>query len=82
MDNAKSLGDIIDKKLNWDEQFRCTKSKTSGCLAALKKLKNIISQSQLCNVYCALIESQLRYTKVILGCLSETKRAALQRLQD
>ena len=51
VDKGKSLGVIIDDKLNWDEQFRHTKSKMSGGLAALKKLKNIISQSQLCNVY-------------------------------
>ena len=82
VDKAKSLGVIIDEKLNWDEQFRRTKSKMSGGLAALKKMKNIISQSQLCNVYYALSESHLRYADVLWGSPSETKRAALQRLQD
>ena len=54
----------------------------SGGLAALKRLKNIISQSQLCNIYYALIESHLRYADVIWGSLSKTKIAALKRLQD
>ena len=54
----------------------------SGGLAALKKLKNIIPQSQLCNVYYALIESHLRYADVIWSSLSKTKLAALQRLRD
>ena len=40
---AKSLGVIIDEKLNWNKQFRCTKSKMNGGLAALNKLKNVIS---------------------------------------
>ena len=53
-----------------------------GGLATLKKLKNVVPQSQLCNVYYALIESHLRYADVIWGNLSKTKLAALQRLQD
>ena len=36
VDKAKSLGVIIDEKLNWEEHFRPTKSKISGGLAALK----------------------------------------------
>ena len=82
VDKTKSLGLIIDEKLNWDEQFKRTKGKMSGGLVALKKLKNIVPQSQLCNVYHALIESHLRYGDVIWGGLSKTKLAALQRLQD
>ena len=54
----------------------------SGGLAALKKLKNIVPQSQLCNVYYTLMESQLRYADVIWDSLSKTKLAGLQRLQD
>ena len=65
VDMAKSLGVIIDEKLNWDEQFTRTKGKMIGGLAALKALRNVIPQSQLCNVYYALIESQLRYADVI-----------------
>ena len=82
VDKAKALGVIIDEKLNWEEQFRCTKGKISGGRAALRRLKNVIPQSQLCNVYYALIESHLRYGDVIWGSLSITKIAALQRLQD
>ena len=80
VDKTKSLGVIVDEKLNWDEHFKPTKGKMSGGLAALKKLKNIVPQSQFCNVYYALIESHLRYADVIWGNLSETKLAALQRL--
>ena len=54
----------------------------SGGLAALKKLKNVVPQLQLYNVYYALVESHLRYADVIWGSLSKKKLAALQRLQD
>ena len=57
MEKAKSLGVIIDEKLNFEEQFRRTKRKISGGLAALKRVKNAIPQSQLCNVYYALTET-------------------------
>ena len=82
VDKTKSLVVIVDEKLNWDEQFKRTKGKMSGGLAALKKLKNVLPQSQLCNVYHILTESHLRYADVIWGNLSQTKLAALQRLQD
>ena len=67
VDKAKSLGVLIDEKLNWEEQYRRTKGKISGGFAAPKGLKNVIPQSQLCNVYYALIESHLRYAEVIWG---------------
>ena len=75
-DKAKSLGVIIDEKLNWEEQFRHTKGKLSGGLAALKRLTNVIQQSQLCNVCFALIESHLRYADVIWGSLSKPKNSS------
>ena len=54
----------------------------SAGLSALKRLKNILPQSQLCSVYYALVESHLRYGDVIWGSLCKTKLAALQRLQS
>ena len=81
VNKAKSLGVVIDERLNWEEQFRCAKGKIIGGLAAPKRLTNVIPQSQLCNIYYALIESHL-YAEVIWGSLSKTKIAGLQRLQD
>ena len=67
--------------INWGDQFRSVKGKIASGLASLKKLKNIISQSQLMEVYYALVESHLRYANVVWGSLSDTKMEALQRLQ-
>ena len=69
---------IIDEKLNWEEYFRLTKGNDSRGLAALKRLKNVIPQFQLCNVYYALIESHLCYADIIWGSLLKTKIAGLQ----
>ena len=48
----------------------------------MKKLKGILSQSMLFQVYKALVESNLRYADVVCGSLSNTKITALQRLQN
>ena len=76
------LGVTVDDKLNWEDQFRSVKGKIASGLASLKKLKNIISQSQLMEVYYALVESHLKYANVVWGSLSDTKIEALQRLQN
>ena len=80
VDKTKSLGVIVDEKLNWDEQFKGTKGE--GLAALLKILEKVVPQSQLCDIYYALIESHLRYADVIWGNRSKTKLAALQRLPD
>ena len=48
----------------------------------LKRLKNILPQSQLCCVYYGLVESHLRYGDVVWGSLNKSKTIALQRLQN
>ena len=51
--------------------------KSNSGIWALKRLKNILPQSQLSIFYYALVESQLRYGDVVWGSLSRTKLAAL-----
>ena len=63
-------------------QFKTVKGKVHGGLTSLKKLKNILPQSQLSNVYRALVESHMRYADVIWGHLSNSKKESLQRRQD
>ena len=80
---TKSLGVIIDQGLNWEDQFKAIKAKVRGGLASLKTLKNIVSQSQLSNVYRVLVESHIRYADVIWGSVSNSKmESSLQRFQD
>ena len=79
---TKSLGVTVDENLKWGEHFNTVKGKICGGLASLKKLKNIIPQSKLCNAYYAIVESHLRYANEIWGSLPKTKLDILQRLQD
>ena len=53
----------------------------NGPLSSLRKLKNILPQSKLDQVYKALLESHLRYSDELWGSLSNTKLDHLQRLQ-
>ena len=78
---TKSLGVMVDEGLKWDDQFGNVKGKINGGLKSLKKLKNLISQSQLDHVYRALIESHLSYADIIWGSLSKSKLKTLKCLQ-
>ena len=74
--------DIVDEGLNWKYQYKSLLGKLAGGLSSLKKLKDILPQSKLCDVYRALFESHLRYGDVIWGSLSATNLHTLQRLQN
>ena len=63
------------------QQFKTVYNNSRGGLESLKRLKNILSQSSLNNVYRALVESNMRYADVIWGSLSNSKIESLQRLQ-
>ena len=79
---TKSLGVIVDENLSWKEHFKSLKGKVTRGLSALKKLKSILPQSKLCEVYHALVESHPRYQNVVWGSLPNTKLQTLQRLQN
>ena len=79
---SKALGVVIDESLTWDNQFKAVHSKICGGLSALKKLKDIIPQSQLCSVFHAIVESHLRYADIIWGSLSKTKLDTPQHLHN
>ena len=65
VDKAKYLGINIDESLSWKEQYKAIKNKLKGGLSTLKKLKNILPQRKLDQVYKALFESHLRYGNVV-----------------
>ena len=78
--NVKYLGTTVDENLNWNEHYKKLKSKIKSALSSLQKLKNILPQSKLDQVYKALLESHLRYSNEIWGSLSNAKIEHLQRL--
>ena len=81
METTKYLEIINDESLDWDEQLKRSRSKINTDLMSLKRLKNILPQSELCCVYYGLVESHLRYGDVVWGSLNRTKIIALQRLE-
>ena len=81
VDKTKYLGIIIDESLHWKEQYKAIKNKLKGCLSSLRKLKIILPQRKLDQVYKALFESHLRYGNIVRSAVSNTKQSRLQRLQ-
>ena len=82
MGKVKSLGVIVDEGLKWKDQLKSLTGKVAGGLSSLRKLKDVLPQSKLCDVYRALFESHLRYGNVVWGSLSPAELQALQRLQN
>ena len=78
---VKYLGVIIDENLSWNKQYRRPKCKLKSGLSSLRKLKNILPQVKLDQVYRALFKSHPRYSDELWGSLSATKLERLQRLQ-
>ena len=54
--NTKSLGIIVDEGLNWERQYKTVYNNSRGGLQSLRRLKSILPQSSLSNVYRALIK--------------------------
>ena len=79
---VKYLGTMVDENLTWNEQYKKLKNKIKIALSSLQKLRNILPQSKLDQVYRALLESHLRYSDELWGSLSNTKLDHLQRLQN
>ena len=81
VEKIKYLGINIDESLNWEEQYKTVKNKFKGGISSLRKLKDILPQIKLEQVYKALFESHLRYDDIVWSALSNTKLSKLQRLQ-
>ena len=79
---VKYLGVSVDESLSWTTQYKKLKSKLKNELSSIRKLKNILPQTKLDQVYRALLESHLRYCNEIWGSFSNTKLDHLQRLQN
>ena len=80
--DVKYLGITVDENLSWAAHFQKLKSKMKSGLSSIRKLKNILPQTKLDQVYRSLLESHLRYCNEIWGSLSNTKIDHLQRLQN
>ena len=66
----KYLGPTIDETLSWNQQYKIVKGKLKGGLESTRKIRQLLPQSQLFQVYRALVESHLRYGNLQWGHLS------------
>ena len=82
VNKTKYLGLTIEESLSWNQQYKIVKGKMKGGLNSIRKLREILPQSQLCLVYQALVESHVRYGNLIWGHLPEKKLCALQTIQN
>ena len=78
---VKYLGVTVDENLTWNEQCKNLNGKIKNALSSLQKLKNILPQTKLDRVYKALLETHLRYSDELWGCLLNTKLDHPLRLQ-
>ena len=79
---TKCLGLTIDETLSWNQQYEIVKGKLKGGLDSIRKLRQLLPQSQLFQVYRALVVCHLRYGNLLWGHLSANKLNNLQKLQD
>ena len=79
---VKYVGVMVDENLTWNEEYKNIKGEIKNALTSLWKLKDILPQSKLDQVFKALLESHLRYSDEPLGKLSNKKLDHLQRLQN
>ena len=69
VNKTKHLGLTIEESLSWNQQYKIVKVKLKGGLNSIRKLREILPQSQLCLIYQALVESHVRYENLIWGHL-------------
>ena len=80
--DVKYLGVTVGENLSWTAHYKKQKSKIKSGLSSIRKLKNILPQTKLDQVYRALLESHLRYCNEIWGSLSNIKLDQPQPLQN
>ena len=66
---VKYLGVTVEENLTWNDQYKNLKGKIKSALSSLRKLKNILPQTKLDQVYKALLDSHLRYSDELWGSL-------------
>ena len=70
VNKTKYLGLTVEESLSWNQQKE-VKGKLKGGFNSIRKLKEMLPQSQLFVVYQALVESHVRYGNLIWGYLPD-----------
>ena len=81
VEKTKYLGIKINESRYKEEQCKTVKSKLKGGISFSRKLKDILPQRKLHQVYKTLFESHLNYGDIVWNALFNTKLSKLQSLQ-
>ena len=79
---TKSLGVIIDDKLDWHSHIEKLTKKIASGIGALKRIRYLIPASTLHLIYQALVKPLFDYCDIVWGNCGKTLRDKLQKLQN
>ncbi|PFX20940.1 hypothetical protein AWC38_SpisGene14594 [Stylophora pistillata] len=79
---TKSLGVIIDDKLDWHSHIEKLTKKIASGIGALKRIRHLIPASTLHLIYQALVKPHFDYCDIVWGSCGKTLRDKLQKLQN
>ena len=82
--NTKSLGIIIDDRLDWSRQPYREKliKKVASGIGAVKRVRHLVPQTTLKSIYQALIQPHFDYCNSVWGNCGSTLQDKLQKLQN
>ena len=79
---TKSLGVMIDDKLDWHNHIEKLTKKIASGIGALKRIRHLIPASTLHLIYQALIKPHFDYCDIVWSNCGKTLRDKLQKLQN
>ena len=79
---AKSLGVIIDDRLDWSGHIDKITKKVASGIGAIKRIRHLVPQSTLHLIYQALIQPHFEYCNIVWGNCGLTLRNKTQKLQN
>lgn len=79
---TKSLGVLIDDKLNWSSHVNKLTKKIASGIGAIKRVRHLVPQTSLHFIYRALIQPHFDYCNVVWGTCGLTLQDKLQKLQN
>ncbi|XP_073237512.1 uncharacterized protein [Porites lutea] len=79
---AKSLGVIIDDRLDWSGHIGKVTKKVDSGIGAIKRIRHLVTQATLQLIYQALIQSHFDYCNIVWGNRGITLRNKVQKLQN
>ena len=80
--NAKSLGVIIDDNLNRSSHIDKLTKKIASGIGAIKRVRHLVPQATLQNIFSALVQPHFDYCNVVWGNCGVTLQQKLQKLQN